>query len=346
MKGFIRILEAIISSLILIAVLPFFLVQPSESEWGNIALQTNALDTLAVLQKTTRLETYVKNNDVAALNSELIRLLPKAADFSVEVSGIPNPVILVGCVCTSTEIDDLENLLWPLNFQYKERQISIRVSNMTMNTVDPRTRVLFIFGYLNLTPYKSILTQFLESGGTIFMFTDLTSSQTQDGILNTTFGLKWNAVISSGGSASFFVPGGTTKISHKVSRYYENISGRADTGTFSGLGDSSINRIEIDNKTVIFSSQVSLVKANDYVSKNGKGRTIWFANYGYTLDNDAAQRLKNLTKATIMWASGENYKMDPFTKRPAQRFLEATHIGQIDGVEPFEIKLVVWRPFS
>ena len=46
MKGFIRILEAIISSLILIAVLPFFLVQPSESEWGNIALQTNALDTL------------------------------------------------------------------------------------------------------------------------------------------------------------------------------------------------------------------------------------------------------------------------------------------------------------
>ncbi len=345
MKGFIRIIEAIISSLILIAVLPFFLIAPSESEWGNIALQTNALDILMVLQKNTSLETYVKNNDIAALNSQLVKLLPKTADFSVEISGIPNPVILVGCICTTTQIDDLENLLWPTDFQYKERQISIRISNMTMGTIDPRTRVLFIFGYLNLTPYQNALTLFLEGGGTIFMFTDLTSVQTQDGIMNTTFGLKWNSIISSGVSANFFVPEDTTKISHKISGYYENVSGRADTDAFSGLGGSGVNRIEIDNKTVVFSNQVSLVKANDYVSKNGKGRTVWFANYDYTLDNDAAQQLKNLTKATIMWASGENYKMDPFTKRPGKKFLEATHIGLLDGLESFEVKLIIWRLF-
>lgn len=345
MKGFIRILEAIISSLLLIAVLPFFLSGPAESGWGSAILQTQALDALSALQKNRTLEIYVRNNDVQGLNRELARLIPKTTDFSIEINGIPNPVILVGCICTSAQLQSLEDLLWPLEFSYKRRQISIRISNMTMNTIDPRTRVLFIFGYVNLIQYRTTLTRFLENGGTVFMFTDLTKPQTEDGVMNVTFGLRWNEALSAGGAAGFYTPQDVTRISHKISGFYSNISGGQESDTFGGFSTGNVNKIEIDNKTVVFSGGVSLVKANDFISKNGKGRTVWFANYDYTLDTENAKRLKNLTKATFLWASGENYRMDPFTKIPGEVFFHVTYTDVLEGFEPFEIRLLLWKLF-
>lgn len=342
MKGFLRILEAITVSLILIAILPFFFFSQQETEWNNVLLQTQALDTLAALHKSGKLEEYVKNNNIEAINNETRKLLPRTVDYSIEISGIPNPIIFLGCVCSDSQIEDLENILAPLEFRYKQRDIGIRVSKMSLESIDPRTNVLFVFGYRNMTQ-KASLEKFLENGGTIFLFGDLTKPQAEDNFMNNTFGLRWNDALASSAAAKFFQPEDVTKVSHRIAGYYINISGRTENEVFNEFHRE--NRIAIDNKTIIFANQVSVVKTNSFVAKNGKGRTMWFAGYDFTRQSENVNQTNKLMKASILWASGESYKMDSFPKKPASRFLGAKYLAILDGFEPFEIELTVWRIF-
>lgn len=344
MKGFVRILEAIIASLILIAVLPFFFPKPAASEWTDVVLQTQAMDAVAALHKSGILEAYVKSNDASSLNAEMNKLLPKTVDFSVEINGIPNPVILVGCVCTPEQLNDLEGILVPVDFTYRQRTVSIRVASMALDSIDPRTNVLLVFGYRNMTPYRSSLDKFLENGGTIFVFGDLTKSQTEDGIMNTTFGLTWDDALVSG-PGRFSDPSNVTRASHRVFGYYRNVSGGSEGDIFGGFGTAGVNKIAADSRTVISGDQVSFVKVNRFIAGNGKGRTVWFAGYDYTSDSGDAQQAKNLTKASVMWASGESYKMNVYQKQYGKKFLVVKHLGVLDGFEPFEMSLIVWRVF-
>ncbi|MCX6818404.1 MAG: hypothetical protein NT129_00190 [Candidatus Aenigmarchaeota archaeon] len=342
MKGFIRILEAIIASLLLLASLAYFFEPVVKySKWPDVSESIKAEDALVALYKSGKLEDYVSYSSIDELEyhkneltNNLSEMLSKTIAFSVEINGRTNPIIYIGCNCTATEINELNNILSPLTFIYKNRVIDIRINKTTINNIDPRTNILFLFMYENLgvDPYKYPIEKFLDSGGTIFMLADLTASQVNDGFLNETFGLKWKSGASST-TGSFYSAGDVNKTSYRIANYYANTSGSSKSDLFNLF---NANNISVDNRTIVsITDSYSFVKINQLP----RGRTVWFADFSMT-----NSYIKNLTKAVVMWASGESYKMDyPDNKQIPEFYKNAQYIAA--DKEPYEINLIFWRVF-
>lgn len=347
MKGFIRVLEAIIASIILIAsVSYFFLPALHQSSWDDVVLSTRTKESLIAMEKSGKLASYVKNNDATSLNNDLRKTLPPNIEFSLEVRDIPNDIIYVECWCSETEKADLESLLAPLRFGYKDREIDVRIQRLDdLNQINSRTNVVFLIGYENLNPYRSALNSFLDNGGTIFLFGHLTENQASDGFMNSVFDLRWTG--NGGGAGRFYNTVTPSKVSYKIAKYYRGLTGKDPTNAvFSEFSGGGVNQIEVTDKSVIITSsgnQISYVKINQFIVNN-HGRTVWFSGYDYAKDTPGAQEMKNLTKATLMWASGERYKMDNFKKTPAPSFSESSLLSSI-GDEQFELGLLFWKVF-
>ncbi len=345
MKGFIRILEAIIASLLLLALLAYFFEPVVKySKWPDVSESIKAEDALVALYKSGKLADYVSyssigelENDKIALTNNLSKMLSKTIAFSVEVNGRPNPIIYIGCNCTATEINELNNILNPETFIYKNRLIDIRIKPVAINEINnmyPKPNILFLFDYENLSQeqYKYHAEKFLDSGGTIFMLADLTASQVNDGFLNETFGLNWKNGASST-TGSFYSAGDVNKTSYRIANYYANTSGSSKSDPFNLF---NANNISVDNRTIVsITDSYSFVKINQLP----RGRTIWFADFSMT-----NSYIKNLTKAVVMWASGESYKMDVPENKQIPEFYKSTQYIAADK-EPYEINLIFWRVF-
>lgn len=337
MKGFIKILEAIIASIILLTSLTFFFsTQLRESNWGDTLLKIKTDDALAALVKSGDAQQYVRTNDTEGINNALLNpnlaIMPPTIDYSVQVLGIPNPVILVGCDCTQAQIETLQSLLGSLNFNYKERDISIRIAPDKVDNVRNETNVLVIFGYRDLTPSKQKLSRFLERGGTILMIGDLTEAQVNDGYLNETFGLRWVSG-SRSNTGTFLEPDNERRASFRINKYYSNLTGSAASFDFTGTATIQ----NLDERTIVTDGTFSLVKINQEIV-NGHGRTVWMA------DPQSNSETRNMTKAIFMWASGESFKMDVTKKRPLTKNFKSSVL--VYDSDPYEIVLTVWEVFQ
>ena len=153
MKGFARIFEAIIASVIILTSLTFFFVPNIKgSEWEDTTIQILAQDALESIYLNGTLTRYVNTDNKTQLNVLMSQMLPKTVDFSFEVSGTVNNIINIVCVdCTSGDVDELKAIMNPLEFDYKERKISIRVQSLTLsiNAVPSDTNILFFFNKNN-----------------------------------------------------------------------------------------------------------------------------------------------------------------------------------------------------
>jgi hypothetical protein len=271
-------------------------------------------------------------------------MLPETSDFSVEVSGIPNPIIYIGCSshvdeCSYAEVEHLKGILYPLNFNYENRDIEIRIKNESIANIglDPRTNIHFMFGYTDLKQYKGKLNDFIDNGGTVFMLSNITKNQVEDGIMNETFGLKWNNVAAST-TGNFYNPN-VGMISYRIRKYFFGIGGDADEFAFT-FNPATENQIAVDEKTIISDSNIiSQVKVNELTH----GRIVWFADY-----NHADKGLNNLTKAVVLWASGENYRMDPDNKDAMVEKVKNSKIPYTEAsylVPDYEVRLRSWNIF-
>lgn len=339
MNGFVRLLESIIASVILLSSLSFFVSFPQlETNWNDVILQDIGKDALAVAELTEDLKGAVRYNNLVLAENIFLSVLPKNVGFSMEVSGIPNPVIFIGCNCTQTEINDLENRLDPLDFSYKGRNISIRVENVQITDIRPETNILFIFGYKDLGLLKNSINDFLEGGGTIFMFADLTQDVVNDGVINSTFNLSWEGTAMLG-SGTFLDSSNPDRVSFRIKKYYDNISDDGSLAFYNFhtlLASYPVNRIRTDTKTVIIDDQgLSIVKTNSGVEK-GSGRTVWFAKYDGN-DND------ELLKSMIMWASGERFNLDMQPKTFGKKNVKMKTF--IYDRDPYIFSLTLWNIF-
>ena len=340
MKGFIKILEAVIASIIILASLTYFFSAPAKYKyWGETFSRIQTQDALASLYKSDLLTEYVQNNDVDGLNNTLTAMLPESLDFSVEIIGIPNPIIYIGCDCSDAEITELENMLIPLRFVYENRQIEIRIKKESIDNIDPRTNIHFMFGYTNLNPHKEKVEEFLLDGGTMFMFSNLSKDHVEDGVLNETFGLEWKGTAGSS-TGKFYKSDDVSKVSHRIEDYFLNIGGDADEFAFT-FNPATENKIDYDEKTIIRDSndRISHVKVNELT----RGRTVWFADY-----NHADEGVNNLTKAVVLWASGERYRMDPAYKDSMIERLKTIKIPYTEAsylIPNYEVRLKSWSVF-
>lgn len=338
MKGFVRILEAIIASIILLTSLTFFFTSPPQADdWGKVILQNLGKDALAVADISGNLKPSVNNNNATTLTNFFSSFLPKSVAFSTEISEIPNPVIRIGCNCTASQITDLEGRLSPLNFVYKNRNISIRVENVSIAGVRNDTDTLFLFGYVNLNPYESTLKGFFQNGGTVFMLADLTEPFVNDSILNETFGLSWNNSLMQSGSGTLYQAGDARRVSWRIRKYYRNTTG-SEPGVFASFHQGGgVNKINLGANTIVQDNNPfggSLVKVNSGV-ENGNGRTVWFADYNS--GNDA------LLKAAVMWASGESFMLDAQPQFPGRENAKV-HLLVYDR-DTYVATITVWNVF-
>ncbi len=343
MKGFARIFEAIVASIILVASLTFFFIlDVHETGWDNTMLQTTAQDSLYSAYRNESLMTFIKTNNKEGLNSLLSSMLPKTVEYSVRVKGVPNAVIFVACVdCTGSEESELLAILNTTEFSYGERHISIRVENISLANQAPpeETDVLFFFDKNKVNTYSAKIDRLLSAGGSAFLLADLDGSETEYimHIFNITPG-------SSGSGPAFFpyVYGGN--ISHYVAKYYANVTERyiADVAADSFSFHASFADAGNDGRDIVSGGR-AFARANYEINKT-KGRAVWFGDYTRSDHSlPETKRVDNLLKAAIMWVSGEDYSMDILEKNPAPVNFKSSIM--IFDEDLYTIELTLWRVF-
>ncbi len=353
MKGFIKVLESVIASIMLISAMTFFFSFQKPPDARRLQFDY----VLPALQKNGTLNASVLNNDADTLNAALKAALPSTVDFSVEVSGIPNPAIKVLCACTDAQQSTIAARMSPLTFVYKKRTIEIRISNgdygadgdlQKLVESNPDADVLLFYGYQSLAPEKSLLQNFLENG-TVFMLSDLYQTQAEDGVMDDLFGLSWDETLSSSPSGDFADRENMRKTSYRIFRYYTELGGDRTDNFAVFAATVGKNQIRLDENTIVGyplgnpqEMTGSLVKIN---RAGSRGRTVWFADY----DSAGAEgaKINRLLKGAILWASGERFGMDPRFKivPSSYDFSQHSYVDVLDNSEPFLITLKIWNVF-
>ncbi|KHO47575.1 MAG: hypothetical protein QT00_C0002G0229 [archaeon GW2011_AR5] len=354
MKGFAKIFEAIVASIILLASLTFFFTpNVQKSEWDSTSLQIMAEDALESAYLNGTLARFVKTDNTTQLNAFFSEMLPKTVDFSIEVRGIPGKTINIACIgCSQTNLDDLSAIIANKDFTYKKKNTSINIQTLDLATQDvpEGAGILFFFDKSKIAVHQTKINDFLDTGGGVFLLSSLDSTDVGNTPIGNTFGLTWSGGTSNLQGRFEDVDGGifnSNKPSHFIARYYANISTRhlpnVQTDPFSVFVSTGIG-YQADGKDI-----VKTPDSRSYVRSNqiGRGRTIWLNDYnrvdhtcascGPTRDTD------NLTKAGIMWVSGERSKLDMIEKTPAPVNFKSS-IFVFDG-DVYIVDLTIWRIF-
>src|SRR3989338_10435386 len=109
MKGFIKIFEAIIASLILLASLSFFFSMPLADQQDYRSIRVGAEDLVFSMDKNGTLGKYIFTNNKTALADMLSKFLSKSADFSVGIKNVPNPDIYIAAL-SAEDRDRVNNI--------------------------------------------------------------------------------------------------------------------------------------------------------------------------------------------------------------------------------------------
>ena len=169
MKGFARILETVIASIIIFTSLSFFLpITIKQSSWDNALLEMRTQDAISAGYKSGSIAPYVKSNDNAMLRDFFEKLFLKSTDFSVQINGIPNPVIYVGCDCSDGQLSDIKDRLAPLTFTYKGRPIEIRAERIAVTSIPDETNIILFMTAADLSNEyannRDSIDRFMENG--------------------------------------------------------------------------------------------------------------------------------------------------------------------------------------
>ncbi len=334
MKGLIKILESIIASVILLASLSFFFGMNFQQA-NDPMLLIYAKDSIAAIHKNGSLIDYIKNNDITKLNKYFRNVLPENTKFSIDIIGIPKPNIRISCNCSEEQKNELEAMLSPLTFTYKQRTIQLSIKeNEPITSPDTSADILFLFGYTNLSKYKENINEFLGKGKTIIILSNLTLENINDGVMNNIFGLSFAA--SDGSTSGIFYSSDPFHESYWVSDIY-NLT---DKGTFTLYP----NPVGVDENTILSNP----TRTNSFVKVNvlPKGQTVWFSEYEHSNNN-----VNLLLKTMILWSTTKGYSMDEndmsYFKDLVPSFVTASRFvfGSEDFKESFIIKMSIWKIF-
>ncbi len=233
-KGFIRIFETIIASIILLSAFSAFLNPiKTSSNWNNVFIQSQAEDVLAATYKNEAQNNSLITGNFDDLYVRIKNVLPATVDLVSEVTGIPNSEIRVGCACSDQEYDDIINILSPHVFKFKHRTIRFVLKQDTFANIanDNDTNVVFMLRMPTGSEISDV-DKSLAKGKTVFALADMTSayltSNPQTGVI---FGLVWDSGGGRPSERSNFCdsndacnPDDPTKISFKINNYFINSS--------------------------------------------------------------------------------------------------------------------------
>lgn len=188
MKGIISVVELIIVAVILFTTFQIFFPGGTvTNRWQEADTVVKSRDMMIAMDKAGD---FYKNSFSSDGVSNFIKsVLPGLNLFSwTETGGAIKNRITVACDCTDAQITDLIN--WASNNKINGRTITFDFVPADFNNI-PKSDVLIIFGYKDITPYKQNLKNYLDGGSGIVEIADLDSSSKVDSIQQEIFGLKW-----------------------------------------------------------------------------------------------------------------------------------------------------------
>lgn len=334
MKGFVRILEAIIAALIILTALSFF--------FPITAKQTTWPEGISELRVRDILGSGIENGDLRTLDPNAIKSyisskLPESFDLSVEIEGIPPSEIYIECIqCSvSSRLGDIVT--------YKERVIDFIVDDDRSSeffSIKDETDILFFSDFSILAGLysdesdKAAIDRFLVDGGALFVMGGLSESDIDNNeeLLKGIFGLEW---LGSGSAEGYFYESNKPELaSFRVAKYYTDINTVDKGGT--GIEDFNFvsSGISVDYRSVVVGGSNSYVKVNDNVLL-GSGRAVWFNSHSET------QNMDTLLKASVMWAAD-----DGFTAIGGEPGDESQVVSAVVyDKDPYTLKITVWQVF-
>lgn len=340
MKGIIHIFEIVIVALVMfIALFQFTYIPRMEADWPRTKLYLEGWDILFTLD-----ENGVNWLDPSEVQSEIRDILNKTnIQFGVKVKGVPPSGISVGCICSSSEMTTLQNILTNLNLNGESIRFDvsrIRPSNISFSH---RHDVIFLWDY-DIGAHRAEILNFLEEGKGIVEVRDLTSGDI-DPVQSDIFGLVWNNSLNPNTNNIFFTSSTATPESYTVYKYFHHIpnsSGQTYPKPyyFQNFLSSGERVWQKDNDT----KRIAMMQENsgtpaciiNHGVSGGFGRTAWLSGLD-SLEEDERVLIKSL----ILWAAGDEFDVVESDILTSVAKLSFFKVLDQDMYQPIEIELTL-----
>ncbi len=238
MKGFIRTLEVIIATILILGSLTYFFssyIKPSE--WPKAELQIQTQDILKSLDESGILRDAILNNNFTEIKQKLDTFMPESSRYVVEIEGIPKPKITVGCNCSEEDYERLKKILSSQRFEFEGRKVEINLfSNTSLDGIFNYEKawgaidVIVFFNVQNLSKYEKDIKNFLSSDKGILLISDLSKDQVTN-FYSEIFNLSWNDTLTTSDRNKF---NNNFTMHDKFTDYFTNVPFRVFTHNNTG----------------------------------------------------------------------------------------------------------------
>src|SRR3989338_2312462 len=353
MKGFVRILEALISSIILFTSLTYFFTAYDYSFWNTASLRTLMQDAVSALYLGGAINDSFYSADPAGVKAALDSIMPPTTDYSAEIRGAPPPEIKIHCVCAIAEADVVRARLGLAGtfFMYNERVVSVIMSaDPDINNVDKAADIIMFLRPADLAGREQRLGNWIAQGRNVMLLADIQKTDFDDGnigpSLSNVFGLQWSESAAAGAGA-VTQAGNVRTIPYRIAKYFAGSSDYESSEDFNFNPLAGANQISTGEGSVVNSGAVSFVKGRE-----AGGRALWFAAYdgeASVLNGDGSVTIVNddinkLLRAAIMWESGEKYVITERDLPSRQPYMRYDFPGAV-GSDPYMISILIWKAF-
>ncbi len=130
-KGFLQIIEVGITALVIVLVIPgLFSAIDVKYQWDRPDLLRTGISVLSALERSGNASKIMSEPQTVLRSIE--RIVPWNMRFGLGIKNSPKPYILVGCVCSPEDYENVRKMLTPAF--YNGRWV-----NFTVNLTDPRS---------------------------------------------------------------------------------------------------------------------------------------------------------------------------------------------------------------
>ncbi|MBI3412484.1 MAG: hypothetical protein HY051_00190 [Candidatus Aenigmarchaeota archaeon] len=244
MKGFVHIIEIILSFLmILFAMSQFSSLYTQETPWTRNYLSLISKD---IIYTANFLGADWQNASFVSSALESILF----SDFIEYEFGLKNAIkrnIIAGCFCSSGELAKLKQQLSA--FDLNGAKVNFQVLDIA-GVADWNSLDTIIYGnYQNMEANRQKILDFLKNDKGLMLLSPLTQAQIgSDSVLRDVFGLKWITNPITGSSTDdIFVPNYAQNDSYYIKKYFYGFTSNGTSSVL--LSDTGLGQISCTNNT-------------------------------------------------------------------------------------------------
>ncbi|MEM7815507.1 MAG: hypothetical protein QXN71_00095 [Candidatus Aenigmatarchaeota archaeon] len=216
-KGFMRIVEIVIVTMLAFAVLvQFYQIPKQETEWEKLKLSLQANDIILSLDKKG-----VDWFNYTEVDKVIINSISGNMFYNLKIDNVIKNEINVGCICSVAETAGLSNAL--KYFDLNRQETEFRVSQISPDSISfsHEYDVIVVFDY-NLTENYTQIRHFLDAGKGIVEFRHFDISEI-DSVQSDFFGLEWNSSLNPNSNPVEFVSNESYETYYNIYKYFHHI---------------------------------------------------------------------------------------------------------------------------